>query len=483
MKKKIAGFILIVASLMLSAACKNIGSQAQVETKEPETSERLEIEWIDPEVKIEWIDPGIDYQSVRFESAGESLYLLEVTLDDNSTKYGFIDETGVRIIPVIYDHANVFSDGLSYVELDDRKFFIDRSGKETLDVSEYFMASSFSFGFSVVTRIHSEDIESGFRQSFLQGIMDQSGNEVLPCEYTESGCFENGTIWAVKDGKYAIFDHLGNRITQHEYSYIAYAGENKIIAEKNGKMGYLDQNGEAVIPFEYDEAGGFFDGLAAVSNEGQKSYINVLGEKITQLAFEQAEAFSEERGLVMMGGYFGYIDTQGNLVIPCVYDEAYHFNGGVAVVIENLGRMQRFTPIDQNGEIAITPTEMGYYKWNDTYIAFYDPELGEYEVDLDVLALLDSSGNRLTGFYYSDIFDFHEGLAVAEEFGGFALFYGLLNQYGAEIIPVMYEKVEIVDKNTCIVQLFVLDPDSGSGGGNSKVGIATLPHDSATRKP
>ena len=479
MKKSIAGIILILVTLIFLTACKRADSQVQGDLYEPEGPL---IEMTDEGVVIEWVDLGVNALSARFEYAGESLFLLEATLDGHSTKYGFMDKTGEIIIPVIYDNAHVFTYGLAYVGLGERKFFIDPSGEKVLDVSEYALVSSFENGFSVVTRIYSEEIEGGFRQTFLQGLIDKSGNEVLPCEYNQAGSFENGIIWGARDGKYLLFDNSGARITQYEYEYIAYAGEDMIIAQINGKTGYIDKNGMVVIPFIYEWAGRFSDGIAVVGYEGLSTYINTAGERITDLMFESAEDFSEERGLVMMGGLYGFIDTKGNLVIPCIYDEAYSFNGGVAVVIENLGRRRsRITPIDKYGDIAIIPKEMGYYKWNNTFIVYYDPNLGDYEVDLDFLALLDNAGNRLTGFYYSDISEFYQGLAVAEGSAGFALFYGLLNQYGAEIIPIIYEKVVIVDSTTCIVQFFEQDPETG--GGRSKVGIATLPGDAATRRP
>jgi hypothetical protein len=41
------------------------------------------------------------------------------------------------VIPMIYDGALDFSEGLAFVESGDKKIFIDESGKEVIDVSEY----------------------------------------------------------------------------------------------------------------------------------------------------------------------------------------------------------------------------------------------------------------------------------------------------------------------------------------------------------
>ena len=482
-KRIVIGLVILAALITLFVIFKNTNNQQPpnpIGSIDSTESVKSDYEQTDTGVIIEWLNFGIDYPSIRFEDAGEGLYTLEALTEDNTTKYGFMNGTGDLKIPIIYDNAKVFSDGMSYVELGEKKLFIDPSGKEVLDVSEYSNVSSFEFGFSVVTRVHSEAIESGFRQSFLQGLIDKSGNEVLPCVYYEAGCFENGIIWAVQNGKFQIFSSSGNKLTQNEYNYVAYADEDMMIAEKDGKVGYLNKNGEVSIPFEYDHANRFINGLALVGKDGLKGYINVRGEAITDIEFEDANDFSEERAAVKVDGYYGYIDTQGNMVIPNEYDEVYSFNNGIAVVIKNIGRRSSYTPIDKNGEIAIIPNEMGYYKWNDRYIAYYNPEMGDYEVDLDFLALLDNSGIRLTEFYYTNIFDFQEGIAVAQESGGFSLFYGLINQHGVEIIPLFYENLAIVNSNTCIVQKYELDAETGSE--NRKVGIATLPEDAATRR-
>ena len=478
------GIIIFAALLMFLTTCRDTADRPAAEQNEQATEavgiDLEDIEWVG--IAIEWVDPGIDYDSLRFEDAGEGLYLLEAVLANGSSKFGFMDGTGDIMIPMIYDHANIFTDGLAYVGLGVRKLFINPSGAEVLDISEYDSGSPFESGFAMVTRIYTEEIDSGVRLSHLRGLIDASGNEALPCEFEEAGAYENGILWAQQDGKYAMFDSVGNRMTPHEFDYMSYAGEDLIIAQKDEKYGYLDRNGNVAIPFGFDMVGSFFDRRAFVVDNWLSGYINAQGEKITPIEFESAEDFSEGRAAVSMDGMFGFIDTQGDVVIPFIYDEVWPFNGGVAVVIEYVGRATtRVTSIDKYGEAAIIPNDMGYFKWNDTYIAYNDPAFGFGSVNFHMLALLDDEGNRLTGFDFSDIFDFYKGIAVVEEIDDLTFFYGLINQYGAKIIPAAHERVEIVDINTVIIQSFEMDSDTGVG--RSRVGIATLPPDAATRQP
>jgi len=432
------------------------------------------------EAVIDWIDPGFESNIVRFEAGGGDLYRIEAMTEDMDFKYGFVDRAGKVIIPVIYDRTGEFSEGLCYVEMGDEKAYIDTSGKEVLDMSEYVSAGRFEFGFAPVRRQLAFENNGSISHSFMMGLIDKSGDEVLPCEYDEAGAFGNGVLWAERNGKYYVFDDSGNSLTSTAYDYIGDAGDaGMLVAELAGQMGYLDREGNVTISFEFDRASPFFDGAAMVAINGQISYINMEGEKLTSETFETGYDFSEGLCVVERESVYGYINTTGELQIPLQYDEAYNFSNGVATVVNRINGKLHFSTINKNGDIAIVPEEQGFFKWNDAYIAHYNPsELGEIDVDLDNMALLDSSGKILTGFYYSDIGDFVEGLAVALFYPGLGARYELLNKYGAVVAPFEFEKMEILNGRSCIVQW----TDYAAEGNNSRVGILSLPKDAANKR-
>lgn len=462
MKKTVFVIICLAALLIPLTACSTTEDQSPKELSD---------------LQVDWIDLGGDFVSVRFASTGEDLYMIEAEASDQSLKYGFIDGSGNVVIPVIYDRVTGFNEGLCSVESGDKKIFIDASGKEVIDVSEYNSVNNFEFGFASVTREQSSKTDSGFMYTYMQGLIDKSGNEVLPCEYTQAGSLEDGLLWAEKDGMYILFDKSGNKINETLYAYVGNAGEGMILVEKDGKYGYLDKSGNVAIPLQYEEAYGFFDGAAIVSDNGQMTYINSNGERLTTVVFSQVNDFCEGLAAVMNDEKFGYMDNQGKLVIPCEFDEAYSFKNGVAIVMKTIDTKPFYYAIDKNGKRAVKPKEQGYYKWNDTYVAYFNPEEGDIDADFASISLLDKSGKMISG-YYSDIDDFNEGLAVAEDYGDPTFQYGIINQKGAEIIPLVFDKVEIVSSGSCVVQA----SDSGNGK-NSKVGILTLPEDAAKRKP
>ncbi|MCH5328876.1 MAG: WG repeat-containing protein [Coprobacter sp.] len=72
--------------------------------------------------------------------------LASVKLND---KYGFIDKTGLEVIPFEYDDAMGFSEGLTAVELNGEWGYIDKAGREVISF-EYDFAAPFSEGLAMI---------------------------------------------------------------------------------------------------------------------------------------------------------------------------------------------------------------------------------------------------------------------------------------------------------------------------------------------
>jgi len=443
-KRKIfaAGFVVLVASVVfLVMITRQIEDEFEYETTYADIGGGQD-EFT--AANIEWLDIGIAHESLRFEYAGEGLFLLELALGGGLYKYGFMDAGGDIVIPIEFDYAGVFSHGMAYAQADGRQFFIDPTGAEVLDVSAYTSADAFENGFAAVTNVVMTPIEGGMSLAPFRGLIDAAGNEVLPIEFEEAGAFENGVLWARHGGQYALFDSAGNRLTALDFDHLSYAGEGLITAQSGGRFGHLDMQGNVVTPFEFDMVGDFNDGLAFVNLNTMAGYVNTLGEIVIPIQFEAAEAFSEGRAAVAMDGQYGFIDTQGNVVIPFEYDEVWSFSGGVAIVIEIVGRaMTQTSTLDRYGATAIVPETAGFFRWQNTQAAYNNPADGLPGVDFNLMALLSDDGRLLTEFDFTHISEFSGGLAVMQQAGEGVLQYGLINDRGVEILPAMFERVEI----------------------------------------
>ncbi|MDR2467074.1 MAG: WG repeat-containing protein [Prevotellaceae bacterium] len=108
-------------------------------------------------------------------------------------KYGFIDRTGMEIIPFRYDDAGAFSEGLAKVRTNGKWGFIDKMGKEAIP-SIYDNVGSFSEG---LVAAQSEG---------KYGFIDKTGKEVISFKYDDAGIFSDGLARVRSDGKWLYID-------------------------------------------------------------------------------------------------------------------------------------------------------------------------------------------------------------------------------------------------------------------------------------
>lgn len=107
-------------------------------------------------------------------------------------KYGFINRKGEVAIPLIYDRAQEFGDGLALVKLGEDTFWIDKSGEKALDRPEGYTSFPFRNGLAAIRNAE------GF-----SGLMDKQGHFVTPCQW------ENHLTQAFAQDNIAVFSKAG----------------------------------------------------------------------------------------------------------------------------------------------------------------------------------------------------------------------------------------------------------------------------------
>ncbi|HIZ86648.1 MAG TPA: WG repeat-containing protein [Candidatus Coprenecus pullistercoris] len=99
-------------------------------------------------------------------------------------KWGFIDTTGMIVIPCQFDLANQFSEGFAAVMSGNRWGFIDGYG-DTLVTYKYDEVKDFVNGYAAV------------RRGQFWGYIDTDGQEFVPCMYNAAGSFASDGFAAV----------------------------------------------------------------------------------------------------------------------------------------------------------------------------------------------------------------------------------------------------------------------------------------------
>lgn len=159
------------------------------------------------------------------------------------TLSGYVNRSGKRLTPLIYDIAGDFHDGRAMVSYRSEN---DYSGKK--------------------------------------GFIDPSGNIIIPIKYDFAYDFNEGLACVENNGKYGYIDVNNNVVIpfdysiDYDYSEHCFSDGLTILKDSSNHFGCLDKNGKIVIPFVYDKfLRNFSDGLAIVRKSGKWGVVDTKG--------------------------------------------------------------------------------------------------------------------------------------------------------------------------------------------------------------
>jgi len=241
--------------------------------------------------------------------------LLPVRKDD---RHGFIDLDGNIVIPLQFDYARPFAEGLAAVSRDRLFGFIDRTGK---------LAIPFRFDYAAW---------------FQEGV----------------AAVRVGELWGFvrPDGQYAvapIFKQVDPKFME------------RLAGVKIGeRWGFIDQAGTLVIPARFESVSGFYKNRALVVLDGRSASINRDGRVLAPVpsqtppaGFDAIGAYSEGLAPVKTGDHWGFVDESGQVVIAPLFDDGTsigspgigRFSEGLAAVYSQGG----WQFIDRTGKVVI----------------------------------------------------------------------------------------------------------------------------------
>ncbi|HWP85551.1 MAG TPA: WG repeat-containing protein [Terriglobia bacterium] len=194
------------------------------------------------------------------------------------------------------------------------------------------------------------------------GYIDTRGTWVIPPEF-ELGLmppFCGSGAFGLFDGKRAILNRDGKLQPvplPQSLEYVTPCGEGLIgFAEENSGWGFIDGTGTVVIPPQFRGARQFAEGLAAVSDNSRKwGFIDKSARFVIPPQFDSATYFSEGLAPVKVGDLWGYIDKSGQFVIPARLLTASAFSEGLASFAELHNGVYRWGFIDRQGKVVVQP--------------------------------------------------------------------------------------------------------------------------------
>ncbi|MGG9972386.1 WG repeat-containing protein [Ferruginibacter sp. SUN002] len=273
-------------------------------------------------------------------------------------KWGYINSDGIIVIPAMYDFASNFHNGLAFVELDKKKFYITTQNKNAF--GKYFAyANDFNEGLAFVGQKKGKDL--------LFGVIDKTGKLILPYNYLAGSHFEEGiAVVTNKKGKAVYIDTTGKVLFHHKPDYLLsnYSKESGLFLLeksmgrfKSSKYGYINLEGKEIIKPQFEYAHGFKFGLAPVRKDSLYGFIDNKGKQRIPFIYNSVDRFYEGLAMVKKGSLYGYIDSSGQYKIQPIYTYATHFSEGLAFVM--IGDKRSF--IDHEGkDIILIPSDWDY---------------------------------------------------------------------------------------------------------------------------
>lgn len=331
---------------------------------------------------------GDELVPLKYIICGLSEELILVKFDN---KYGFLNISGYLVIPLVYDHASVFSEGLAAVSIGEKWGFIDIKGVKAIDF-HYNEVERFSCGvaavkidddWNIIDRNGKLLARNVSKSSFIfenglailynqsQCIINTKGEKIIDVDYfveielkkfgfiileiSYDECVleeyenPNPAIWD-KDLMYEfrnIPEALPMGVSERCSLYSLYCYENElipfilnsppIIINNNiieldfTGWGIIDRAGNIILPCVFDELV-FWDNRIRCKKDLRYGLLDYKLRWIVGLDFNYIYSFSEGLSMVRKEYHIGYIDSDGIIKVPIKFRDGKEFKNGVASV-------------------------------------------------------------------------------------------------------------------------------------------------------
>jgi len=269
-------------------------------------------------------------------------------------EYGFLDSTGWEVIPVKYEYATSFSEGVAVAN----GWLIDRNGRKRFSTQKGYSGWGGFSGNLCQVSIESAELPGAYEDLARPhwgryNYIDHAGNFQIPARYDSIWYDVPGEMRVVwKDGRGGLLDVLARERVSPRFQEIEtevnfpdlvgdspgryglrYGWPHHRRVKLAGRYGFLDlTTGRLAIPCRYQTTLPNEEGRIWVKESGKWGLLDSAGREILppSLAFDTVHSFREGRALVRQGYRFGYVDPSGRLVIPLRYWQADDFRRGLA---------------------------------------------------------------------------------------------------------------------------------------------------------
>lgn len=310
------------------------------------------------------------------------------------------------------------------------------------------------------------DTICGVKKSFriimkdsLFGVTNIDGDIIKQCTYTSAQDTKCDFIALKMNDKWGFCDINGQDITQYKYEAIWTFDDSSFVAKYNGFYGVADYQNNTLIPFKYDNIRYKWEEKCPVTVVKSGTSYGLYNSKYEQvLECEYEEFFADSSGYVSVekNNRMGLIEEEtGKIVIPFEYKDLGHYSHGL-IAAENLNGDCGY--LDINGKVIIPFEYRQAGDFSEGLAAVYKKSgefmntLGFGRVEKLKCGYIDIKGNVIIPFKFQQcasviMNEFHNGLAV-QGFSSDNLFantYGYINKQGEWVIRPKYDDARSFD--------------------------------------
>ena len=252
-----------------------------------------------------------------------------------SGKYGVIDGTGAIIIKPIYDEMIIIPNSSKdvFVCTYDVNYETGEYKTKVLNANNQEILKNYQnlspIENSNTTEVWYEDNVLRFEKDGLYGLVDFSGKQVIPADYSNIYALE-GTAKSIvieKDGLKGIVNAtLGSQVVTCGYNDISSLdpgnGDNGYIVGIDGKYGVVSGTGKEVLACNYEEIRHVSgNNMYVVKEEGTLKIIYNSLNVVKDNEFDNVKEINGDYITIELNGLFGVVNKEGIELIPIQYED------------------------------------------------------------------------------------------------------------------------------------------------------------------
>ncbi len=232
---------------------------------------------------------------------------LEKTLD---SKFGLLDEEGVRVIQPEFDEISTLQDDSIYYAKSEKGYsFITKSGKIMIANDPRFQ------------EIHDMDEEFiGVKIDGSWGFVDINGKLRVSNQYENVGQYNEGLAPIKILGRWGYINKREDLIVQPRYDTVYNFQGGVCEVSRKGKYGIIDSKGQITLDCEYDNLSRLNTGGFITVKDNKKGLVSNKGRLLILPKFDDMIDLDNGFVIASRNSKYGLMSNDGVDIIPMIYD-------------------------------------------------------------------------------------------------------------------------------------------------------------------